>query len=373
MNKGLLKELGFLAALSAVGFLAARQKPVATALGLCAVGLQLIPGERYSFRDRSVVITGGSRGLGFALAEGFLKEGAAVSLLARDGEDLYRAQEKLESIAPGQVLTIPCDITHPAELTQSLAKAEAHWGRIDVLVNNAGSICVGPFETMDETDFDAQLDLQLRAVLQAVQEVIPAFHRVGEGRIVNITSIGGILPVPHMAPYCASKFALAGLSETLAAELAADNIRVTTVYPGLMRTGSPIQAVFKGDHEREYGWFAASDVMPGLSVSARSAVRKIIDGVRRGDAQVSYPTITKIGIIGHAIFPELYALFNREAARRLPKGTSRLRKTGAESQGWLESQAWYRPLKHVEHRAEKQWNQLERSDANFNLGVGESV
>jgi NAD(P)-dependent dehydrogenase (short-subunit alcohol dehydrogenase family) len=349
--------------------LLAKQKTWATALAFCTAGLQLLPVSSYSTQGRSVLITGGSRGLGFALAEAFLHEGAHVTLLARDPEELAHAKRYLEKTSPGRVFTIACDLTQPAELKQAFSQAETHFGRIDILVNNAGAICVGPFEAMEPAEFEAQLDLHLCAVVDAIQTIIPIFRRHGEGRIVNITSIGGILPVPHMSTYCASKFAMAGLSETLSAELAAENIRVTTVYPALMRTGSPIQAVFKGNHEKEYGWFATSDVIPGLSVSAKTAAQKIIDGIRHEDSQIRYPALTSIGIIGHALFPETYALFNRQVAKRLPKGKSHIRKTGAESQGWLERQAWYWPLKQVEQRAEARLNQQEKIDADFNLGL----
>jgi short-subunit dehydrogenase len=195
------------------------------------------------------------------------------------------------------------------------------------------------------------------------------FLKANEGRIVNISSIGGALPVPHMSTYCASKYALAGLSETLTAEFAQHNIKVTTVYPGLMRTGSPIQAVFKGNHEKEYGWFAFGDVMPGVSVSADDAAQRILKGLKEGRTHISYPAITRIGIIGHSLFPEIYAMLAAYAARIMPKGKIRIRKTGAASKKWLEEQIWYKPFGWVENTAEKKFNQQEKYDADFNLGI----
>lgn len=370
MNRSLRNELSLMAGLAAAGFWLLRRRPWALALGLCAAGIKLLPKTPYSFTNRTAIITGGSRGLGLAIAEALLREDAQVVLLARDSDELERARVKLQKIIPnGRVLTIPCDVSRSSELEQAFVQADEWGGRLDLLVNNAGTISVGPFETMDDADFQAQLDLQLYAVIHAIRLALPRFRRQKEGKIVNISSIGGELPVPHMSTYCAAKFTLAGLSESVAAELAPDNIRVTTVYPGLMRTGSPIQAVFKGNHEREYGWFAAGDVLPGLSVSAAHAAQKIIEGARNGDAHVSFPMITKIGIRGHAIFPETYALLIRQAARFLPKGQSRLRKTGAESQGWLERQVWYKPLYGREAAAEERFNQTEKFDANFNLGI----
>ncbi|HEY9686497.1 MAG TPA: SDR family oxidoreductase [Coleofasciculaceae cyanobacterium] len=371
MNRALRNELSLITGLAAMGLWLTRQRPWAFGLGLCAAGLQLLPAKPYSFANRSAIITGGSRGLGLAIAEALLQEGAQVALLARDPDELDRARTKLQKVAlGGRLLTIPCDLKQLSELEQAFAQVEECCGRVDLLINNAGSISVGPFESMDDADFEAQLKLQVHAVTHAIRLALPAFRSQGEGRVVNISSIGGKLPVPHMSTYCAAKFALAGLSETLTAELAPDNIKVTTVYPGMMRTGSPIQAVFKGNHEKEYGWFASGDVMPGLSVSADYAARKILEAARNGDTQVRFPAVTKIGILGHAIFPETYALLMRQAARLMPKDQSRLRKTGAESQTWLERQVWYKPLHRREAAAEERLNQMEKFDADFNLGIG---
>jgi short-subunit dehydrogenase len=370
MNVGLRRELAFLSGILSAGLLFSRQKSWATAFALGAAGLALLPGASYRFQDRSVIITGGSRGLGLALAEQFLKEGASITLLARDAMELEQAgailRTQWENVS---ILTITCDITEPLELQQAIAQAESTFGRIDILVNNAGSIAVGPFNTMEMPDFEAQLNLQLKAVIQATRLVLPAFRRAGGGRIANISSIGGMVPVPHMSTYCAAKFAMTGLSESMAAELAPENIRVTTVFPGLMRTGSPIQAVFKGNCEKEYAWFAAGDVMPGISIAAQEAARRIIEGIRNGNAQVVFPWITKVGILGHAVLPETYAMIMRQAARFMPKSDSTVRKTGAESQGWLERQLWYKPLQRREEKAEKLLNQTEKFDADFNLGV----
>lgn len=371
MNRALQKEWLLLAGLLAGGLWISHKKSWSALLGLGAISLALRPAEIFSFQRRVAVITGGSRGLGLALAERLLQEGASVALLARDPDELRRALKRLKrcNSYKDDILPICCDVTDKKQLAQAIRQVEQHFGRIDILINNAGTIAVGPFETMEQPDFTAVTTLQIDAVVNAVQLVLPAFQRAGEGRIVNISSIGGQIPVPHMATYCASKFALSGLSETLAAELAPLNVKVTTAYPGLMRTGSPIQAVFKGNHEKEYAWFAAGDVMPGISVSAGKAARKILDGVRQGNTRVAFPLVTQLGIWGHALFPETYALLARTVARFLPQGQSTIRKTGAESQKWLNRQLWYQPLKWVERIAERQLNQTRKFNADFNLGI----
>jgi short-subunit dehydrogenase len=137
----------------------------------------------------------------------------------------------------------------------------------------------------------------------------------GGGRIVNISSIGGKISVPHLVPYGASKFALTGLSEGLRAELAKDSIYVTTVCPGLMRTGSPINAEFKGKHKAEYAWFSISDSLPILSIDANRAAMQIINACRRGDAELIITMPAKLAVLFHGLFPgltsDLMAVVNR--------------------------------------------------------------
>ncbi len=131
-----------------------------------------------------------------------------------------------------------------------------HHGRLDVLINCAGIIQVGPMEHMTLDDYEAAMNVHFRGPLHTMLAALPYMRRQHGGRVVNIASIGGKVPVPHLAPYAASKFALVGLSSSLHAELASSDILITTVSPGLMRTGSPINASMKGQHEAEFAWFA---------------------------------------------------------------------------------------------------------------------
>jgi short-subunit dehydrogenase len=369
MNRGIRRELALLAGLASVGCWLARKKGWAKMLALGAAGLHFCPPLNYTFRNRSVIITGSSRGLGLALAEQFLREGARVVLLARDSDELDRAQDLLQQRVSGQIMTISCDITQPDEVKRAFEQVEGVFGSIDILVNNAGAIVVGPLESMEEADFNALLDLQVHAIVQATQTVLPIFRHQGGGRVVNICSIGGKVAVPHMSAYCAAKFALAGLSAVMAAELSVDNVVVTTVFPGMMRVGSPMQAVIKGDHEKEYAWFALGDMIPGVSVSAEYAATQILQGVRAGDAQVIFPTTAKLATFAQANFPELYAFVLRRAAQFFPRGQSSEYRTGAQSKEWLESRPWYSFFKPGVDAARKANNQTEKEDASFNLGL----
>ncbi|MBO9666838.1 MAG: SDR family NAD(P)-dependent oxidoreductase, partial [Bdellovibrio sp.] len=137
-------------------------------------------------------------------------------------------------------------------------------------------------------------------------------------RIVNIASIGGLVPVPHLAPYCTGKFALVGYSQTLRAELMRKGIYVTTACPGLMRTGSIDHAKFKGQIKKEYAWFSAISSMPLITTSAERAARQIVDATKIGQAEVTVQVSTKIAAIMQAHFPDLFSDFIALANLVLP-------------------------------------------------------
>lgn len=260
----------------------------------------------YSFEGKSVLITGGSRGLGLVLARQFAREGARVTICARDEQELARAREDLLKLS-AEVFTVQCDVTNNDEVQQMMRAVEERFGRIDVLVNNAGIIQVGPLEVMTFADFEQAMKSHFWGPLQTILAVLPGMRERGEGRIVNVASIGGKISVPHLVPYSASKFALVGLSEGLRAELRKDGILVTTVCPGLMRTGSPRNAEFKGRHREEYAWFSISDALPLTSISAERAAGKIVEACRQGDAELVISVQAKLAVLFHGIFPGLTA------------------------------------------------------------------
>ena len=257
----------------------------------------------YDFSGRSVLITGGSRGLGLVMARQLAAQGARLTLVARDGEELARALAEL----PGQHATVVADVRAPADAERAIAEAVARYGGIDVLINNAGIIQVGPADHMQVADYEDAMRTHFWGPLHTILAALPHMRRQGAGRIVNISSIGGRISVPHLLPYSASKFALAGLSEGLRTELAKDNIAVTSVYPGLMRTGSPVNAMFKGQRPQEYAWFAIADSLPLSTISAERAARQIIGACRYGDAELVITVQAKLAILARTVAPELFA------------------------------------------------------------------
>jgi short-subunit dehydrogenase len=259
--------------------------------------------REYDLTNKTVLITGGSRGLGLVMAREFAQHGSRLALCARDEEELERARIDLEQHG-AEVMVVRCDIRNRQEVNDMVATINHRFGNIDVLVNNAGVIQVGPLEVMTEEDFEQAMQAHFWAPLHTIMAVLPSMRQRKAGRIVNITSIGGKVAVPHLVPYSASKFALVGLSKGLRAELMKDGISVTTVCPGLMRTGSPRNADFKGQHRFEYAWFSISDSLPLLTVSAENAARQIVRACKRGQAELVISIPAKIAVLFESLFPE---------------------------------------------------------------------
>ena len=304
---------------------------------------------------RVVLITGGSRGLGLALAREVASRGARVALCARHRDELAAAREDVRQLN-ANVDVFPCDLRDSAEVDDLIEMVEATCGPIDLLINNAATISVGPAQSMDLSDFHEAMDANFWSALHTTLAVAPRMKARGGGRIVNIGSVGGKMPVPHLAPYCASKFALVGLSGALRSELARDGILLTTINPGLMNTGSPRNAHFKGQSAAEYAWFSISDSLPGLAMSAATAARKIVNAAIHGDAEVTLGWPAKVGSTLYAIAPslhiELMALVNHllPAPADHPNGA----RVGKEAESWLTQSA----LRRAGHAAEKEYNQL---------------
>ena len=272
---------------------------------------------RYPLRGKVVLITGGSRGLGLVLARYICARGGNVALIARDAEELARAKSELAT-GRSTVLPIQCDLLDSEQIQTGVRRVIDRFGKIDILINNAGIIEVGPLEHLLPKDFERAMRLHFWAPFELISQIVPEMRIWGGGRIVNISSIGGKVAVPHMASYSASKFALTGFSDAIRAELARDNIHVTTVAPGLIRTGSHVNAKFKGRHDDEFAWFAASAGAPLISMNANRAARKILAACRRGQPSVTLTFAARTIILGNVLFPNLTGYVMKIVNRLLP-------------------------------------------------------
>ncbi|GHF43714.1 ketoacyl reductase [Deinococcus metalli] len=251
-----------------------------------------------------VLVTGGSRGLGLALARELLERGARVMLLARDGAELQRAGQQLG--AGPRVHTVMADVTVEADLVRAVDATVDAFGRLDVVVHNAGLIQTGPLANMTEADFRRIMEVNAYAPLRLTRQALPHLRR-SRGRVLIVSSVGGKVAVPHLAPYSVSKFASAGLGQALRAELAREGVTVTTVLPGLMRTGSARQAQVKGQQHKEYALFATLDNLPFVSLDGRVAARRIVDALVRGDAETMIGGPAHLLKYAQALAPQLTA------------------------------------------------------------------
>jgi short-subunit dehydrogenase len=267
-----------------------RRTLTAAAAGLGALGMLGAVGTRArqrpaELRGQVAVVTGASRGLGLLLARQLADQGCRLVICARDQDELTRARADLERCGT-EVLAVRCDISDRAQAEDLIERAIEHFGSVDVLVNNAGIIQVGPLEMMTVADFETAMGVMFWGTVYATLAALPHMRSRRSGRIVNITSIGGKVSVPHLVPYSCAKFAAVAFSEGLRAELTPEGIGVTTAVPGLMRTGSHLHALFTGQAEREFAWFSLAASVPLLSMDAERAARRIIDAAQRGRAEV---------------------------------------------------------------------------------------
>src|SRR4051795_273082 len=299
-----------------------KKRETAIAAGALTIGAVLLSrgmraARAFEFRDKSIVITG-ARGLALEMARQLGSEGARITIAARDEAELERARHDLSGRGI-DVTTMVCDVGNRESAQQLVREVVARTGRIDVLINNAGVIQVGPLEHMQRGDFEEAMAVHFWGPLHTMMAAIPEMKRQGGGRIVNISSIGGKIGVPHLAPYCASKFALTGLSDAWRAEVARYGVRVTTVAPGLMRTGSPVHAQFKGQHDREYAWFKVASSIPGMTIGAERAAARILDACRHGDPALTITPQAALLAVSNMAIPGAVARAMMLVARALPE------------------------------------------------------
>jgi len=310
----------------------------------------------YHLQGKTVLITGGSRGVGLALARQLVDADARVAICARDKAELQRACTQLEQQLGGEVFAVTCDVTDHNQVEQMIQQVKEHFGAIDILINNAGTDIISPIENLTMQDYDDMMKLHFWAPLYTTYAVFPEMQQRQMGRIVNIASVGGKTASPHMVAYCASKFALVGLSEGLRAELAKDGIVVTTVCPGLIHSGVIDHALVKGQNRKEFAWFGIGDSLPLFSASADKVASAAIAGFRRGASEVVVPLSTWFSIKFYGLFPglntDLFAVFNQFLPK--PGGIGNERAFGKDSHSsWVPS--W---MTYLSDRAAEKNNEL---------------
>lgn len=263
------------------------------------------------------IVTGGSRGLGLCIARDLAARGCRLVICARDGAELGRAADGLRS-AGAEVAPVVCDITDAGAPALLIDTALARFCRLDIVVNNAGVIQVGPLDDIAFDDIESAMATMALAPARLALAALPVLRERGGGRIVNVTSVGGKISVPHLLPYCMAKFAAVAFSEGLRAELGCGPVTVTTAVPGLMRTGSHVAALFRGQREKEFSWFALGASLPLLSMDADRAARRIVSAMIAGQPEVILTPAAQLGARGAAAFPGLTARLMHLMAAALP-------------------------------------------------------
>ncbi|MCO4756151.1 MAG: SDR family oxidoreductase, partial [Bacteriovoracaceae bacterium] len=251
-------------------------------------------------------------------AKQLLQEGANVAICARDTDELESAKSRLDKLGDN-VLTLVCDVTKEDQVKHMIDDVIETYGHVDILINNAGIIQVGPMEAFSKADYEKAMDVMYWGIANTTFEVISHMKNRNKGQIVNITSVGGKVSMPHLLPYDASKFAAVGFSEGSAAELRKDNIYVTTIAPGLMRTGSYVNAVFQKGNQKEFRLFSLLANMPLATLSAETAARKILAATRERKAFKVIGPQARFLIEMHHFFPNLTTRILGLISKQIPR------------------------------------------------------
>lgn len=216
-----------------------------------------------TFRDRNVLVTGASSGIGRETALAFAAAGANVVLVARRPKALAAVATQARKSGV-QALAAAADVTKPAAVTAVFQKAIKRFGSVDIVVNNAGVLIPAEVATMKDADLHSMLDVNLFGALHVMQDAVKAMRKQGRGHIVNVASLAGRRGLSPLGGYCASKFALIGLTEALRTELVGERIHVSMVLPGVVDT--PMAAAISQDTEHGGYWPQALNMPPSWVV-----------------------------------------------------------------------------------------------------------
>lgn len=263
------------------------------------------------------LVAGASRGLGLLIARELGRRGYRPVLWARDEDELTWAVETLagEGVAADAVV---CDVRDHERVEQLVAEIERETGPIDVAIHVAGIIQVGPLDALTRSHFEEAVEVMQWGPINVALAVLPGMRRRRRGRIGVVSSVGGLVSVPHLLPYSTAKFGAVGFTRGLTAELAGTGVTATTVVPGLMRTGSHLRATFTGDQPAEYAWFAPGASLPLLSMDAETAARRIVQGVLRGRSMVILTPLAKIGVRLNGLMPATTSVVMKIVSTALP-------------------------------------------------------
>ena len=227
--------------------------------------------------NKVAIVTGGSEGIGKAAALSMAREGSKVVIVARRQEVLDAAAQEIKTATEGDVLALSADVTDPESSQMVLQTTLDRYGRLDILVNNAGTSLAKEFEEVSDEEWEYDFDLKVWGAVRLIRMAVPEMRKVGGGRIINVTNLGGRTPGPASMPTSISRAAGIAITKGLSKDLAKDNILVSTVCIGLIKSGQ---------HETRYARLKESD--PSLSIDqfwGDTVARRRVPLGRMGEAE----------------------------------------------------------------------------------------
>ncbi len=264
-------------------------------------------------KQKKVLITGGTTGLGFELMRQLLKEECRLAICARNTIDLKNIKENFP-----EVEIFVCDVGQKDEVEKLMMDVNLVLRGIDIIINNAGIIMVAPMEGFSQEDYEHAMSVMYWGIVHTTFAALPYLKKNNGGQIINITSVGGKVSIPYLLPYSSAKFAAVGFSEGIAAELRKYHIYETTIVPGLMRTGSYINALFQKNDKSMYKIFSAISSAPLLTISAQTAARRTIRAIKSKKVIKVLGVQAKMLIGLHHFFPSLVNRLFSLTANHLP-------------------------------------------------------
>lgn len=265
----------------------------------------------------TVLVTGASEGIGKATALLFAHKGYDLILAARRAEPLETVVQEVEQLGCS-ALAIPADVKEPEQVKALVQKALDRYGSVDVLINNAGIYVSGPVEEFSLEDWHQTVDTNFWGYVHTIQALLPHFLARGSGTIVNLSSIGGKVALPYVTPYCASKFAVTGLTKSLHAELSPRGIQVCGIYPNLIKSNFTERAIFRGQNpqDAQVRRDQLETILKTPFVEKPEDVAKAIwEAVDRQKSEMVVGS-AKLGATIDRVFPGLMQWFFRQSQKR---------------------------------------------------------
>jgi NAD(P)-dependent dehydrogenase (short-subunit alcohol dehydrogenase family) len=296
------------------------------------------------------------------MARELQQRGRKVVIAARDAEELNRA---VEHIGGAQTVeTRICDVRDREAVHALVEDVEANVGPIETVLTVAGIIQTGPAEAMTYEHFEDAINTMTWGPIHVAMAVLPHLRARRAGHIGTVTSIGGMVSPPHLLPYATAKFGAVGFSDGLAAELQGTGVTATTIVPGLMRTGSHERAYFTGNAPHEYAWFATAATLPGVSMDAERAARRIVDAVLAGKPMIVLTPLAWVGARVRGLIPgtttRVMGLANR-ALPNVPESGSEGTVEGRQADRMLDSRV-VRFLTKLGRKAAERTNQRQSTE-----------